>query len=70
MKKKLNPIKSANTTGLGVAAIVTAIGAALTAYFDADAATNVDWGQLVPAIIAGFGLIFAKDGDKRSEDVE
>jgi hypothetical protein len=56
--------KNWKTTGLGVAAILTAAGAALTALTDNDPATLPDWGALIAACIAGIGLIFAKDADK------
>lgn len=56
--------KNWKTTGLGIAAILTAGGAALTALTDNDPATLPDWGALIAAVIAGVGLIFAKDGDK------
>jgi hypothetical protein len=52
------------TTGAGVAAIVVAVGAALTALTDNDPLTVPDWGSLVAAVMAGIGLIFAKDNKK------
>lgn len=54
-------MKSPKTTTLGVAAILTAVGSALTAMFDADPSTNPDWTAVVSAVLAGLGLIFAKD---------
>jgi len=59
-----NMTKNWKTTGLGVAAIMTAAGAALTALTDGSDATVPDWGALIAAVIAGVGLIFAKDSDK------
>jgi len=59
-----NMTKNWKTTGLGVAAIMTAAGAALTALTDGNDATVPDWGALIAAVIAGVGLIFAKDSDK------
>jgi hypothetical protein len=56
--------KNWKTTGLGIAAILTAGGAALTALADGNDATVPDWGALIAAVIAGVGLIFAKDSDK------
>jgi len=56
--------KNWKTTGLGIAAILTAAGSALTALTDGNDATVPDWGALVAAVIAGVGLIFAKDSDK------
>lgn len=53
--------KSWKTTGAGIAAIVVAVGAALTAFTDNDPATMPDYASLLAACIAGIGLIFAKD---------
>lgn len=61
--------KSWKTTVAGVAAILTAVGSALTAMFDNDPATVMDIGATVAAIMAGVGLILARDNDKSSEDV-
>jgi hypothetical protein len=52
------------TTGAGVAAIIVAVGAALTALTDSDPLTVPDWGSLIAALMAGIGLIFAKDNKK------
>lgn len=52
------------TTGAGVAAIIVAVGAALTALTDNDPMTVPDWGSLIAAVMAGIGLIFAKDNKK------
>jgi hypothetical protein len=57
--------KSWKTTGAGVAAIMVAGGAALTALTDADPNTQPDWAALIAALIAGIGLIFAKDNSKQ-----
>jgi len=54
-------VKDKNTTVLGIAAILTAVGSLLTAMFDSDPATVADWGTCAAAVIAGVGLIFAKD---------
>ena len=55
------------TTMTGIAAILTAVGSAMTAMFDADPATMPDWGAVLAAAIAGFGLIFARDNNVTSE---
>lgn len=62
----MNMIKNSSwkTTGAGVAAIMVAGGAALTALTDADPNTKPDFAALIAAIIAGIGLIFAKDNKK------
>jgi hypothetical protein len=52
------------TTGAGVAAILVAVGSVLTALTDNDPLTVPDWGALSAAVIAGVGLIFAKDNKK------
>jgi hypothetical protein len=56
------------TTVTGVAAILTAVGAALTALFDNDPATNIDIAVTVAAVMSGIGLIFARDNNVTSED--
>lgn len=58
--------KNWKTTGAGIAAILVAISAALTALTDNNEATTVDFASLLAAIIAGVGLICARDGDKSS----
>lgn len=55
-----------NTTVAGVGAILVALGGVLTAMFDGDASTSADWTSAVAAIIAGVGLIAAKDGKEPS----
>ena len=50
-----------NTTIAGIGAILVAVGAALKAYFDGDASTTVDIATTLAALIAGVGLIMAKD---------
>ena len=51
----------------GVVMILTAIGTALNAAQDGDPSTVIEWEILIPAIIAGVGLIFSRDADKTSE---
>lgn len=62
----LESIKNSSwkTTGAGIAAIMVAGGAALTALTDNDPATKPDFPALIAAIIAGIGLIFARDSKK------
>ena len=57
------------TTGAGVGAILIALGSALTALTDNDPATVVDWGSLSAALVAGLGLLCARDNDKSSKSV-
>ncbi len=61
--------KNWKTTGAGIAAILVAVSAALTAFTDGDPATGVDFASLLAAVIAGIGLICARDGDKTSEAI-
>jgi len=61
--------KSWKTTGAGIAAILVAVGAAIKALTDGDDATNIDIGALVAAVIAGVGLLCARDNDKSSKDI-
>lgn len=58
------------TTGAGVSAILIAAGSALKAITDNDPTTTVDVGALAAALLAGIGLIFARDNDKTSKQVK
>ena len=53
-----------NTTVLGIGAVLTAVGGILTAIFDGDAATVPDYTTAVAAVLAGIGLVFARDAKK------
>ena len=55
-----------NTTIAGIGAILVAVGALLTAWFDGDAATNPDFASAIAAVIAGVGLIMAKDASNNT----
>jgi hypothetical protein len=57
-----------NTTIAGIGAILVAVGAVLTAMFDGDPATTADFASAVAAIIAGVGLILAKDAKNTTPD--
>lgn len=61
-------MKSWKTTVTGIAAVLTAIGSALTALFDNDPNTTLDVAVTASAIMAGIGLIFARDNNVSSED--
>jgi hypothetical protein len=54
-------MSSPKTTLAGVGAILVAVGAAMSAMFDADPLTVPQWDVVIAAILAGIGLIFAKD---------
>lgn len=55
-----------NTTIAGIGAILVAVGAALKAWFDGDTATSVDFAATIAAVIAGIGLIMAKDASNKT----
>jgi len=55
------------TTTAGVGAILIAVGSALSAQFDNDPTSVADWGAVIAAVIAGVGLLFARDNKVTSE---
>lgn len=55
------------TTTAGIAAIVAALATAVGALFDADPVTMPDWGAVAAAVMAGIGLIAARDNGVTSE---
>lgn len=76
----LRSVVSWKTTTMGVAVLIGSVGTllssvalALVALLDGDASTTPDWSAIPAAassVAVGFGLIFAKDGDKSTEDVK
>ena len=62
-------MKSWRTTATGILAIVVAIAGAVKAELDGDVTTTADWGAVAAAIIAGVGLIAARDNRISSQDV-
>lgn len=56
-----------NTTVAGIGAILVAVGGVLAAMFDGDPVTAPDFPTAVAAIIAGVGLILAKDAKPPKE---
>ncbi len=60
-------MKSWKTTMAGIGAILVAVGAAVSAQFDADPATVPDWGTVIAAVVVGVGLIAARDKNVTSE---
>lgn len=62
--------RSWKTTGAGLSAILIAVGSAIKALTDNDPATTIDVGALAAALLAGIGLIFARDNDKTSKQVK
>ena len=61
--------RSWKTTGAGLASILAAASGALTALTDNDPFTNPDWTAVIAAVIAGVGLLFARDNNRSSEQV-
>lgn len=61
-------MKSNKTTFTGILAIIAAIATALTAQFDNDPLTTPDWTLVASSVMAGLGLIFARDWNSTSED--
>lgn len=59
-------LKSPKTTVAGIAAILAAVAGAASAWA---AGTPIDWTTTIAAVMAGIGLVTARDNDKRSEDV-
>lgn len=59
--------QSWKTTAAGIAAIVAAAATAVVALFDADPTTVPDWGAVAAAVMAGLGLLFARDNNVSSE---
>lgn len=55
------------TSAAGIGAILIAIGSALSAQFDNDPTSVADWGAVFAAVIAGIGLLFARDNKVTSE---
>jgi hypothetical protein len=54
-------MSSPKTTIAGIGAVLVAVGSALVAMFDADPLTVPQWDVVIAAVLAGIGLIFAKD---------
>jgi peptidoglycan/LPS O-acetylase OafA/YrhL len=57
-------MKSSKTTLAGIAAILVAAASVLTGFSDG---TPVDWTAVIGAVIAGVGLIAARDHNVTSE---
>jgi hypothetical protein len=62
-------MKSWKTTTTGVAAILAAICGAVPLLIDNDPATNPEWTSLIAAVMAGIGLLAARDNKVSSIDV-
>lgn len=55
------------TTVAGIAAIVTAVASAIAALLDNDPTTVPEWGAVAAAVMAGVGLLNARDNKVSSE---
>lgn len=55
------------TTLTGVLAILVAIAGAAKAELNGDVSTVADWGAVAAAVMAGLGLIFARDAKVSSQ---
>jgi drug/metabolite transporter (DMT)-like permease len=55
-------VNNKNTTVAGIGAILVAVGGVLVSWFDGDPSTTPDFATAVAAVVAGVGLILAKDG--------
>jgi hypothetical protein len=54
-------LNNRNTTVAGIGAILVAVGGVLVAWFDGDPNTVPDFTTAIAAVVAGVGLIAAKD---------
>ena len=61
-------MKNKQTTGLGIALILGAIGTALTAYFDGDPTTAVNFELLIGGIMTGIVAIKARQQDQHDAE--
>ena len=62
-------MKSWRTTTSGIVAILAAITSAATLMLDGKPDTNPDWTAVLAAIMAGVGLMTARDNKVSSEEV-
>ena len=60
-------MSSPRTTITGILAILAALAGAGQALFDGNAATNPDWATVGAAVMAGVGLLTARDNKTSSE---
>jgi len=68
-KALVTGIKSWQTTSMAIMTALAVIIPAGMLLLDGDATTNPNWNVVIPALTAAVGLIFARDGNKTSEDV-
>jgi hypothetical protein len=60
--------KSWKTSLAGIATIGVVVFAALEAQFDGNPLTTANWGAVVASVIAGIGLLAARDNNVSSEE--
>lgn len=60
-------MKSHRTTTTGILAILAALIAVAQSLTDGNAATNPDWAATAAAVMAGIGLLAARDNKVTSE---
>tara|TARA_R110000822_G_scaffold11698_6_gene42473 strand:- start:1359 stop:1655 length:297 start_codon:yes stop_codon:yes gene_type:complete len=68
IKKLRSIVRNYTTTIMGVGILLTALGKAITDTFSGDVPSMAEIGEHQAAILAGVGLILARDADKSSED--
>ena len=54
---------------MGIGMLLVAIGTAMGVIGGEEGVQAVDWGLVIPEILAGLGLLLARDNNKSSEDV-
>lgn len=59
---------SRKTSIAGMLTVLGAVFSAIGLMMDGDPVTNPDWMAVAAAVIAGLGLIFARDADKSSQE--
>lgn len=58
--------KNWKTTLAGLGAILISVGVAMQSHFDGNPETVVNWEVVLASLVAGVGLLYARDGDKSS----
>lgn len=71
MGRLFNSVKGNwKTTTVACLAALTAISTAVSHMLDADPGTNPDWNLVLASVLTAVGLLFAKDSDKTSEELD
>ena len=69
LKQVAKCAKSPKTTTVAVMLAAAALLTAAAAQFDGTAETVADWNHAIELCVIAVGLLFARDGDKTSEEV-